>query len=118
MHKGESLHTYFERVQTSFNAHDIGGFGWPVDAHYAEEVAARLADPDHGCSLWLRGEPPQAEAAKIRRACVAAFQAVVLMEGLTEAYKGYVERCEYSHHEGNRIYPPNPRIAKDCLSTH
>ena len=77
--KGESLYTHFERAQTAFDAHDLGGFGWRVDAHYAEKVAARLVDPDHDRSLWLRGEPPQAEAAKIRRACVTAFQAVVLI---------------------------------------
>ena len=45
MRQSEFLHTYFEHAQTSFDAHNLGGFGWPLDAHYAEKVAARLASP-------------------------------------------------------------------------
>ena len=40
------------------------------------------------------------------------------MEGLAEAYKRYVDRCEYNHREGNRIYPSNSLIAKDRLSAN
>ena len=78
----------------------------PLRACRAERLPPKLAaDPTVDRSGWAGpNDPDEATAARIYEACISAFQSVVFLEGLTEAYKEYKDRCvKAGRNSGHRI---------------
>ena len=114
MRRNETIHGFHDRCDTAFHAHNEAGHGWPVDAHYHEVVAKLATDPTVDRSGWAGpDEPDEATAARVYDACISAFQSVVFLEGLTEAYKEYNDRCENNYAEGTDIYAKTVPAAKE-----
>ena len=89
--KGERVHAFHDRCEQTFYAHQEAGHGWPVESHYQEEVKHIWLHPDHDCSRWVLGdngykEPQGDEAQALYDYCADAFQAMVFINGLSDAY--------------------------------